>query len=170
MGHLAQGTFTDARPMRKSSQLRQYAPRVRPAVVRLLCIGLAAGFLAGLVSSAVDARDAKRSPICTRGLLTVELDPRGLLPLTANPIGPSATAALRYTKRQAKPQVTQADLATLDHDRGGGAKFECGSRVWRRTVVVYITLRAFLPSASLSENVFFVGRFKSGYRVWQVVH
>jgi hypothetical protein len=32
------------------------------------------------------------------------------------------------------------------------------------------TLRAFLPSASLSERVVFVGRFKNGYRVWQVVH
>jgi hypothetical protein len=143
---------------------------MRPAVVRLLCACVAAGLLAGLLSSAVGARDTKRSPICTRGLVTVEIDPGGLLPLTANPIAPSVTAALRYTKRQSKPQVIRANLATVDHDRGGGAKFECGSRVWRRTVVVYITLRAFLPSASLSENVFFVGRFKSGYRVWQVVH
>ena len=42
--------------------------------------------------------------------------------------------------------------------------------MWRRTVVVYITRRAFKNSASLSESVFFVGRFKGGYRVWQVVH
>jgi hypothetical protein len=63
-----------------------------------------------------------------------------------------------------------ADLATADRGRGPGAKFECGARVWRRTVVVYVTLRRFLPSASLSERIVFVGRFKSGYRVWQVVH
>jgi hypothetical protein len=37
-------------------------------------------------------------------------------------------------------------------------------------VVVYITLRAFLPSASLCERVDFVGRFRDGYHVWQVVH
>jgi hypothetical protein len=50
------------------------------------------------------------------------------------------------------------------------AKTECGTQVWRRTVVVYITLRAFLPSASLSERVSFVSRFRNGYRVWQIVH
>lgn len=113
---------------------------------------------------------AARSPICTRGLTTVERDPRGLLPLTANPIGPATKAALRYTRPSARPQVTAADLATVDHERGGGAKFECGARVWRRTVVVYVTLRALEPSESLSENVFFVGRFRVGYRIWQVVH
>lgn len=126
--------------------------------------------LFGLVASAADAQHVGRSPICTRGLVTVEADPRGLLPLTANAIGPSAEAALRYTERRAKPQVVRADLATVDLERGGGAKFECGARVWRRTVVVYINLRAFTHSASLAEKVFFVGRFKSGYRVWQVVH
>ncbi|MGH3009240.1 MAG: hypothetical protein ACRDLM_07535 [Gaiellaceae bacterium] len=114
--------------------------------------------------------NAARSPICTRGLVTVERDPRGLLPLTADAIGPAAKVALRYTRPSAKPEVTSADLATVDRERGGGARFECGDRVWRRTVVVYVTLRAFEPSASLSENVFYVGRFKAGYRVWQVVH
>jgi hypothetical protein len=79
-------------------------------------------------------------------------------------------AALRLTKPTARPQVVGAALATNDHLRGSEAKFDCGTRVWRRTVVVYITLRALLPSASLSQNVFFVGRFKHGYRVWQVVH
>jgi hypothetical protein len=87
----------------------------------------------------------------------------------ADPIAPSANAALRYV-RSGKPQVVAADLAVDDHQRGPQAKFECGRRVWRRTVVVYVTLRAFLPSASLSERVLFVGRFKHGYRVWQVVH
>jgi hypothetical protein len=86
-----------------------------------------------------------------------------------NSIGPSTNAALRFAKA-GKPQVAAADLATGDRQRGPQAKYECGTRVWRRTVVVYITLRAFLPSASLSEKVFFVGRFKHGYRVWQVVH
>jgi hypothetical protein len=66
--------------------------------------------------------------------------------------------------------VTLADLATVDRGRGREAKFACGRRVWRRTVVVYVTLRALEPSASLSEKVFFVGRFRAGYRVWEVVH
>ena len=71
---------------------------------------------------------------------------------------------------RASPDVCACGVAICTVGRGPEAKFECGARVWRRTVVVYITLRAFLPSASLSERVVFVGRFKSGYRVWQVVH
>jgi hypothetical protein len=50
------------------------------------------------------------------------------------------------------------------------AKRECGVRVWRRTIVVYIDLRAFHPSASLSERVSYVSRFRTGYRVWEIVH
>jgi hypothetical protein len=122
-----------------------------------------------MVSSSAEARTHQTSPVCRRGLTTVAVDPRGLLLLTANPIGPSANAALRYTK-SGNLQVVQADLATVDHARGREAKYECGTRVWRRTVVVYISLRALLPGASLSEKVFFVGRFKTGYRVWQIVH
>ncbi len=132
---------------------------------------LAVGVLVVVTVTAVaPASPTRRSPICTRGLVTVERDPRHLLPLTDNPIGPAAAAALRYTRPADRPQVTRAYLASADHARGGGAKFECGARVWRRTVVVYVTLRAFERSASLSENVFYVGRFKAGYRVWQVVH
>jgi hypothetical protein len=95
---------------------------------------------------------------------------RRLLPLTVNAIGPASAAALRSTRPSDRPRVVSAALASDDRGRGPEAKFECGARVWRRTVVVYITLRRFLPSASLSERVDFVGRFKSGYRVWQVVH
>jgi len=146
----------------------EYALLVPRSAVRLFAV-MATGLLAVLVTSAASGRTAGTSPLCRRGLTTVQVDPRGLLPLTANPIGPSARAALRYAK-SGKPQVVAADLATVDHQRGGEARYDCGTRVWRRSVVVHITLRAFLPSASLSEKVFFVGRFKSGYRVWQVVH
>ena len=127
----------------------------------------AAAALAALAPSA----GAGRSPICTRGLTSVEVDPRGLLPLTgANPIAAATTVALRSEKRAAKPQVVAAVWAPRDRERGLQAKTECGVRVWKRTVVVYVTLRALLPSQSLSQNVFFVGRFKQAYRVWQVVH
>ncbi len=126
--------------------------------------------LVGLGSMSDSVALAGTSPICTRGMTTVEVDPRGLLPLKANPIAPATTAALRYTNPAGNPQVISADLATVDRQRGGEAAYECGTRVWRRTVVVYITLRAFKNSASLSEGVFFVGRLKTGYRVWQVVH
>ncbi len=122
------------------------------------------------VTAAAPASHTGVSPICTRGMDTVQRDPRHLLPLTANSIAPALTAALLATRPSVRPRVVEADLATADRGRGPEAKFACGTRVWRRTVVVYITLRALLPSASLSERVDFVGRFKGGYRVWQVVH
>ena len=103
--------------------------------------------------------------------MTVERDPRGLLPLSgSNPIGPAITAALTYEKPAARPQVRGATLASEDANRGLQAKASCGTRVWQRTVVVYILDRAMLPAASASQRVYFVGRFKNGYRVWQVVH
>jgi hypothetical protein len=115
--------------------------------------------------------EARRSPICTRGNTTVEVDPRGLLPLTGvNPIAPATTAALRHTEPSNRPQVTSTILATVDRERGPQARFACGPLVWRRTVVVYIRERALLPAESASQRVFFVGRFRAGYRVWQVVH
>jgi hypothetical protein len=113
---------------------------------------------------------AVRSPICGHGTIPVEVDPRGLLPLETNSIAPAAAAGLAHESAKDKPLVLGATLAAADQDRGPIAKRECGARVWERTVVVYIRLRAFLPSASLSERVSFVGRFKDGYRVWQVEH
>jgi hypothetical protein len=131
---------------------------------------LAAGALS-LAITLAEGGDAARSPVCTRGNTTVEADPQRLLSLTeTNPIGPSTAAALRYTKPERRPQVTGSVLATLDQERGPQARFSCGERVWRRTVVVYITERVALPAQSASQRVFFVGRFKSGYRVWQIVH
>ena len=133
----------------------------------VLAIGL---FAVVTVTTAASASRTGRSPICTRGMVTVQRDPRQLLSLTDDSVGSAARAALRDTRTADRPRVALADLATADRGRGPEAKFECGARVWRRTVVVYITLRAFRPSASLSERVDFVGRFKGGYRVWQVVH
>jgi len=138
-------------------------------VRRLLVLAVGLVVVVAVTARAPVSR-AGRSPICTRGMVTVARDPRHLLPLTANAVGPAAAAALRRERPADRPQVVSAALATDDRRRGPEAKFECGARVWRRTVVVYITLRAFLPSASLSERVDFVGRFRGGYRVWQVVH
>ncbi|SRR6266542_3720573 len=96
--------------------------------------------------------------------------PRGALPLEANSIAPASRAALAREKPSARGQVTGALFAPTDPSRGGPARSQCGRRAWRRTVVVYIDLRAFHPGASLSERVSYVARFRSGYRVWQIVH
>lgn len=140
-------------------------------VKRLLPTGVVTGI--SLVGALVIASSAvaERSPICTRGNTNVERDPRGLLPLSdADPVGPAARAALRYVKASDRPQVTSVRLAVNDQQRGPQARFSCGTRVWRRTVVVYVLARAALPAQSASQRVFFVGRFRTGYRVWQVVH
>ena len=96
--------------------------------------------------------------------------PAALMPLGANAIGPAVTAALRGDRAANRPQVTAALLAPSDPQRGVQAKVQCGSNVWRRTVVVYITDRAFLPAQSASQRVVFVGRTPTGYRVWLRVH
>ena len=130
-----------------------------------------AAVLTGALIVGAGAPTAARSPICTRGLTTVERDPRGLLPLTGtDPIGASTAAALRYERPALRPQVRGATLAIADTERGRQAKYSCGTRVWRRTVVVYILDRASLPAQSASQRVYFVGRFANGYRVWQIVH
>ena len=54
--------------------------------------------------------------------------------------------------------------------QGPQAKARCGTKVWRRTVVVYIVDRAFLPAQSASQRVLFVGRTHAGYRVWERAH
>jgi hypothetical protein len=122
-------------------------------------------------AASAHAESSARSPICTRGETTVERDPRGLLRLDdQNPIGSATRAALRYETAASRPQVRAALLATGDRARGPQARVSCGKRVWQRTVVVYILDRAMLPAQSASQRVYFVGRFRDGYRVWQVVH
>lgn len=140
--------------------------------MRQIAITLVAALVAAAVGARLaDAASLARSPICTRGQTTVERDPRALLPLTdANPIGLASQAAMRYEKPSARPQVRSAVLAIADSQRGPQAKFSCGTRVWRRTIVVYVLDRAMLPAQSASQRVYFVGRFRDGYHVWQVVH
>jgi hypothetical protein len=93
--------------------------------------------------------------------------PSGLLALGSNAIGPAAAAALRTDAAHNRPQVTGAMLASTDAARGAQVKSQCGKAVWQRTVVVYVLDRAFLPSASLSQRVMFVGRTGQGYKVWE---
>ena len=71
---------------------------------------------------------------------------------------------------KSQPLVVAAINAPGDPNRGPIARHRCGTTIWQRTIVVYIRLRAFGNSASLSSRVVFVARFKNGYRVWQVVH
>jgi hypothetical protein len=96
--------------------------------------------------------------------------PHNLLPLTVNPIGPATKAALAGDAAKNRPQVVGASVASRDAGRGPQVKKQCGTEVWQRTVVVYVTDRALLPSQSLSQRVLFVGRTPGGYRVWARAH
>ncbi|HKP18344.1 MAG TPA: hypothetical protein VJT84_07680 [Gaiellaceae bacterium] len=122
----------------------------------------------GETSRALAARTFKF--VVAKGGAVATRCPRDLLPLPANAIGPAAAAALAADKPGNRPQVTSASLASRDRARGPEVKVRCGTTVWQRTVVVYITDRALLPSESLAQRVLFVGRTASGYRIWQRAH
>ncbi len=66
--------------------------------------------------------------------------------------------------------VTQSNLASYAAARGPEVRHQCGSRAFRRTVVVGLLFPRELPSASLSQGTVFVSLFPTGYRVWEVAH
>ena len=68
------------------------------------------------------------------------------------------------------PVVTQSSLAPYASARGSEVRRQCGSRAFRRTVVVGLLFPKELPSASLSQGTVFVSLFATGYRVWEVAH
>jgi hypothetical protein len=123
---------------------------------------LAAVFVASIATAASPRTPrASLAPVC----------PRTSLPFLSNPIAAAMRAAIAHERPNARPQITKAVIAWDDlRGRGGQVKFQCGTKAAHRTVVVYITLRAFLPSASLSQRVSFVSRFRTGWRVWKTAH
>ena len=97
--------------------------------------------------------------------------PSAALPLGKNAIAAAATAALRREPARVDPQVVGAFIAARDPSaRGRQVRAQCGERAAARTVVVYITRRALLPAQSASQGIYFVARFRTGYRVWLVAH
>jgi hypothetical protein len=103
--------------------------------------------------------------------------PAHVLPLPANALAPTSRAALdseqaRYDALGTRPLVTRASLAEFDQDHGQVARRDCGRRVERRTVVVYLesaSARFRRRRPSLSQAVVFVLGLPRGYRVWRVV-
>jgi hypothetical protein len=103
--------------------------------------------------------------------------PNQALQLPANALAPASRAALdsergRYEALGTRPLVTRAALAEFDQPHGQLARRQCGRRVARRTVVVYLesgSARFRRRRPSLSQGVVLVSRFPSGHRVWRVV-
>ena len=82
-----------------------------------------------------------------------------------------AAAPKRYRDLNVKgAMVVWSKVATAAGPRGEEVAFQCGKTIQARTVVVELRFPKELPSASLSEGVVFVSRFKSGYEVWEVAH
>jgi hypothetical protein len=130
------------------------------------------------VWSAADGAGRERShrPMGqTRVTFSNDPCPRDALALHRNPVAPAPTVALREVRHLYRgintdgAEVISSARATYD-GRGPQAKRECGRRVWRRTVVVYLEFPKMRPSASLSQGVVFVAHRASGWRVWEVVH
>jgi hypothetical protein len=61
-------------------------------------------------------------------------------------------------------------LASTDGERGGEVTTACGPFTAARTFVVYTTRTDLLPSASLSQGVYFVSRTDGGLAVWEQAH
>jgi hypothetical protein len=136
-------------------------------VVRLGCAALvvcAVAVVTAVAPAATPRAAPAASAICSRGPTTAEVDPRGLLPLTAHSIGPATTAALRFLGRNVVPQAYSAGLATAGREHGLTARFACGAQVLSRTIVVRIRLCSAVP-----DKIYYVGRLQTGYRVWRVV-
>ena len=101
---------------------------------------------------------------------------KAALPLSVHATKKAAQAAQaaapeRYKDLNVKgAMVVWSKVATAAGARGGEVAFQCGKKIQARTVVVELRFPEELPSASLSEGVVFVSRFKSGYEVWEVAH
>ncbi len=97
-----------------------------------------------------------------------------LLGLGRNPLAHASRTALRRERPRERPQVISAAVATERVDRARFVRNACGRHVAARSVVVSVYRRAYdgAPnnSASLAQGTVVVGRFKSGWRIWEVLH
>jgi hypothetical protein len=154
-------------------------PTTRGAAAAI-AVGVAVTGTATALGAAGATRSATATPLGAPGAAppTQTRCPHRAQPLPPAAVAPASRAALRsqrerYAELGTRPLVTRAALAQFDDARGPQARRECGRRVERRTVVVYLdsASAAFRRrNPSLSQGVVFVSRFPGGtYRVWRVV-
>jgi hypothetical protein len=100
----------------------------------------------------------------------------GALPLSANATDKAGQAALAAAPRLYMgldvqgARIVWSKIANAAGPRGSEVAHQCGKKMQGRTVVVELRFPKELPSASLSEGILFVARFKRGYHVWEVAH
>jgi hypothetical protein len=121
------------------------------------------------VPGAVASKGAKQTGSCPA-------QAKAALPLSAHATSKAAHAALAaalalYKELNVKgARVVWSKVASAAGPRDSEVVFQCGKAIQARTVVVELRFPKEFPSASLSEGVLFVSRFKSGYRVWERSH
>jgi hypothetical protein len=115
----------------------------------------------------------------SQGTAAQEDCPENARRLPALALAPASIAGLESQRSRyqdelgTRPLVARAALAEFDDIRGREARRDCGRRVERRTVVVYLesaSRRFRRGRPSLSQAVVFVSFFPGNrYRVWRVV-
>jgi hypothetical protein len=128
-------------------------------MARLVTIAALVGL--ALTASGAAGSQARLGEKCPKGALAL---------IGTNPIAAATEAALRRVPAKERPQIRGALLAVADPLRGSQVRQQCGRPAAGRTIVVYVLRRAYLPAQSASQGVYFVSRFPTGYRVWQVAH
>jgi hypothetical protein len=93
--------------------------------------------------------------------------PRGALSL-----GPHARVAAERAAAGASGRASRPVALTANQTgRAGQVTYACGREALRRSLIVSLTLTAYLPSSSLSERDVAVARFpRYGWRVWLLLH
>jgi hypothetical protein len=144
--------------------------------MRLIITSLVAGLaLAAGGSAGPNARESASNVTGDEPAKRMPTDascPRGARELPRGALGPATRAALMAVPRDSEHRgaiATIAARAPYDTARGAPARRRCGASAQRRTVVVDLLYPKLQPSQSLSQGVVYVSRFKSGYRVWEVV-
>jgi hypothetical protein len=88
----------------------------------------------------------------------------------------AAFAAVRVYAEQGSrfpPQDLRLDKVTVasgDTERGGQVRQMCSSDVATHTLIVYTTRTDLLPSASLSQGVYFTSRLGGHFETWYQAH
>jgi hypothetical protein len=138
-------------------------------------IGALAAFFCVLVSGcggASRAAQLRQSPSPSRAASPCPADPQAVSPQMKDRAFAAVRAYAEATSRfPAKDlRLDKVTVAASDTERGGEVRQMCSSDVAARTLIVYTTRSDLLPSASLSEGVYFTSRLGGHFETWYQAH
>jgi hypothetical protein len=138
-----------------------------------IVLGLVAATLAGAAAPVLAGGGSERRPapaVAPPPAIGPDACPDAPRRLGPDAVAKAAEAALSAERAEDRPRLVSSVLADHGATRNAMVRRACGRRAWRRTVVVEIDLRAFRPSASLSQRVSFVAHTAAGYEVYALGH